>query len=83
MREFASKLGGLNPSVVDAFLAYAKSPRVKYHVAGEDGSEKISDEFQDLVDPFTGQEDAHGIAERKKSLELNNFKKHMEYMRPV
>ena len=83
LREFATKLGGLNPSVVDAFLAYAKSPRVKYHVAGEDGSEKISDEFQDLVDPFTGQEDAHGIAERKKSLELNNFKKHMEYMRPV
>jgi len=83
LREFATKLGHLEPSVVDAFLAYAKSPRVKHHIAGEDGSEKISDEFQDLVDPFTGQEDAHGIAERKKSLELNNFKKHMEYCRAI
>lgn len=83
LREFATKLGGLNPSVVDAFLSYAKSPRVKHRITGDDGQEKIADGFMDLVDPFTGQEDSHGIAERKKHLELDNFKKHMEYMRPV
>lgn len=83
LREFATKLGGLNPSVVDAFLAYAKSPRVKHRVPGEDGSERVADQFLDLIDPFTGQEDAQGIAERKKHMELSNFKKHMEYMRPV
>jgi tRNA nucleotidyltransferase/poly(A) polymerase len=83
LREFATKLGRLDPSIVDAFLSYAKSPRVKLRITGDDGTEKISDEFQDLIDPFTGQEDSHGIAERKKSLELNNFKKCMEYMRPV
>lgn len=81
LREFATKLGGLNPSVVDGFLAYVKSPRVKHRSMSDDGSETVSDDFLDLIDPFTGQEDAHGIAERKKNLELNNFKKHLEYMR--
>lgn len=83
LREFATKLGGLDPSVVDAFLSYAKSPRVKHRVSGDDGSERISDEFLDLVDPFTGQEDANGIAERKRHLELDHFRKQVEYMRPV
>ena len=82
LREFTTKLGGLNPSIVDAFISYAKSPRIKHHISGDDGSEKISDEFQDLVDPFTGQENAQGILERKKQLELNNFKKQVKYMQP-
>ena len=82
LREFATKLGGLNPSIVDAFLSHAKSPRVKHRVSGDDGQEKITDDFSDLVDPFTGQEDMNGITERKKHMELDNFRKHMEYCRP-
>ena len=82
LREFATKIGKLDPSVVDAFLSYVKSPRVKHRVSGDDGVEVISDDFKDLVDPFTGEEDSKGITQRKKSLELNNFKKCVKYMKP-
>jgi hypothetical protein len=83
LREFATKLGGLDPTVIDAFLSYAKSPRVKTRVADDSGAEHIADEFQDLVDPFTGQENHNAIEERKKHLELDNFRKHMHFMRPA
>lgn len=83
LREFATKLGGLDGSIMDAFLSYAKQPRIKVYVTGEDGSEKVADEFWDLVDPFTGKSDHQQIDERKKSLELNNFKRNVEHMRPV
>lgn len=82
LREFATKVGKLDPSVVDAFLSYVKNPRVKHRISGDDGVEVISDEFKDLVDPFTGEEDSKGIAKRKKSLELNNFKNCVKYMKP-
>jgi len=83
LREWGTKLGGLDGSVVDAFLGFSKSPRVKVYKSSEDGQETIDDAFLDLIDPFTGQQDKDGIEERKRNLELDNFRKHMEYMRPV
>lgn len=83
LREFATKLGGLDPNLMDAFLNHAKDPRVKQFKMGEDGQEGIDDNFTDLVDPFSGQPDSKAVEERKKELELRGFKKHMEYMRPM
>lgn len=83
LREWGTKLGKMDGSVLDAFLNYAKSPRVKVYVAGDDGSERISSEFLDLMDPFTGKLDDKGLDERKKELELGNFKKSCEYMKPI
>jgi hypothetical protein len=68
---------------MDAFIAHTKSPRVTLYTEGEDGKEKLNDLFDDLIDPFTGQKDFEGIKERKSHVELDNFRKHMEYMRPV
>lgn len=82
LREFVTKLGGVDPSIVDAFISYAKSPRVKHLVIGDDGNESIADDFKDLVDPFTGEEDFDGISKRKQMLELGNFKRCLQYMKP-
>lgn len=83
LRDWGTKCGGKSGHLMDAFLAHAKSPRIKLHIMGEDGQEKLNDMFKDLVDPFTGNRDEDGISERKKSEELKNFRKHMEYMRPT
>jgi hypothetical protein len=83
LRDWATKVGGLDPCIMDAFIAHTKSPRVKLYDMDEEGKERISDLFADLIDPFTGQQDANGIEERKQHVELDNFRKHMEYMRPV
>ncbi len=83
LREFATKLGGLDPSIVDAFLSFTKEPRIKAFKVGDDGQEMLDDQFQDLVDPFTGQQDGKRMEERKKELELRNFRKHLEQMRPM
>lgn len=83
LRDWGTKCGGKPGHLMDAFLAHVKSPRIRLHVAGDDGEEKINDIFKDLIDPFTGDRDDDGISERKRSAELDNFKKHMEYMRPV
>jgi tRNA nucleotidyltransferase/poly(A) polymerase len=83
LREFATKLGGINPDLMDAFVNYAKDSRVKQFKQGPDGQETIDDNFRDLVDPFSGQPDGKAVEERKRELELNNFRKHLEYMRPV
>lgn len=81
LREFATKLGGLDGCMVDAFLNYAKGPRVKVFRLGDDGSENVSDDFLDLIDPFTGEQDHKKIDERKRQLEYSNFKKQLEYMK--
>lgn len=84
LREFATKLGGLNPQLMDAFIAYAKDPRVKSYMSAEDGSETLNPSFHDLADPFTGEPNQHAMEERKRHLELQNFQKRMrEYMRPM
>ncbi len=82
LREFATKLGGLDGSFVDAFLSHAKQPRVKVFMKKEDGSESVADDFIDLVDPFTGQQDHSQIDERKRQLEYDRFKKQLEFMKP-
>jgi tRNA nucleotidyltransferase/poly(A) polymerase len=82
LREFVIKLGGLDPTIVDAFLSYTKGPRVKVYEIGEDGVQKVSDSFADLVDPFTGEPDSRRIEERKKHFELQNFHRCLKYMRP-
>lgn len=78
LREWGTKCGGLNPGILDAFLSYAKSPRIKVYVQGDDGNEKVADDFADLIDPFTGQQNHMKIDERKKDLELKNFRKYMK-----
>lgn len=83
LKEFATKVGGLDQGVVDAFLGHAKGPRVNMYETGEDGSEQISGAFADLTDPFTGQPDQTGVEKRKKQMELEGFKKQLKFMRPA
>jgi tRNA nucleotidyltransferase/poly(A) polymerase len=83
LREFATKLGGLDPTLMDAFINHAKDSRVKQHKQGDDGQEMLDDNFIDLVDPFDGTPDNKRIEERKRSLEGQNFKKHLSFMRPM
>lgn len=83
LREFGTKLGGIDGSLLDAFLEFSKSPRVKLYVTDDQGNEKLNDAFLDLIDPFTGQEDRNGIEERKKHMESDRFRKTLEFMKPV
>lgn len=83
LRDWGTKLGKKNPAIIDAFLAYCKGPRIKLYEKGEDGTESLNGAFLDLIDPFTGQEDQNGIKERRKHMEYDSFRKHMEYMRPI
>lgn len=83
LREWGTKLGGLDGSLLDAFVAHSKSPRVKVYKINDSGEEQPDDAFLDLFDPFTGQKDHIGIDERKRHLELDGFRKHMSFMRPM
>lgn len=83
LREFVTKLGGLDPSIADAFISYMKAPRVKSHKQDEMGNEVPDENFADLIDPFSGNADPNKLEERKRSLEHQAFKKHLEYMRPM
>lgn len=83
LKDWGTKLGKKHPAIIDAFLAYCKAPRVKLYEKGEDGNESLNAAFSDLIDPFTGQQDMNGIKERRKHMEHDAFRKHMEYMKPV
>lgn len=83
LREFATKIGGLDPAVMDAFLTYTKEPRVKAHQLTSDGHEVVGEQFQDLVDPFSGKEDLQRIEDRKKEMELRNFQRHLNNTRAM
>jgi hypothetical protein len=81
LRDFVIKLGGLNGDVIDSFLNYAKQPRIKIFIR-KDGDEAVSDNFSDLVDPFSGQIDPNMAEERKRQMELDSFRNQMRFMRP-
>jgi tRNA nucleotidyltransferase/poly(A) polymerase len=83
LKDWGTKLGGVEEDVINAFLGHSRSPRVKVYVMDDDGNEEVSKDFIDLVDPFSGEQDKDSVNERKKELEHKNFRKHMEYMRPV
>lgn len=80
LREFTTKLGGIDPSVVDAFINYTKQPRIKVY-ANVDGTEKVAEPFADLIDSFTGTPNYNKIDERKKKLELEQFKKQLKNLK--
>jgi tRNA nucleotidyltransferase/poly(A) polymerase len=83
LREWGIKMGKLDGSLMDAFIAHAKSPRVKVYQINDEGVEGVDNAFLDLFDPFTGQKDVFGIDERKRNLELDGFRKQVDYMRPI
>lgn len=80
LRDFLIKLGGKDSGVIDAFLNYAKQPRIKIYIQ-KDGQEHPSDDFADLVDPFTGKIDLNLADQRKRRLELDSFHKQIHFMR--
>jgi len=83
LKDWATKVGGIESPLIDAFLQHVKDPRVKVVSVGDDGEEHVGTDFIDLVDPFTGDRDDNQIDERKKSMEYDNFRKHMKFMKPV
>lgn len=83
LKDWGSKIGGIDEGLIDAFLAHTRSPRVRVFVVRDDGEEGINQDFSDLIDPFNGDVDKEGVNERKRSLEHGNFRKHLEFMRPT
>jgi tRNA nucleotidyltransferase/poly(A) polymerase len=81
LKDWGARLGGIDDSILDAFINHAKSPRVRVYLMGDDGKETISDDFSDLVDPFTGKIDKNELGKRKREREHENFRKHMRFMR--
>ncbi len=79
LRNWATKVAKKDDRIVDAFIQHVKSPRIKVFIS-EDNNQ-VSDDFKDLVDPFTGSVNPHLVEDRKKDLEYRNFsailKKHM------
>lgn len=75
LKQWATKLGNKPESTVDAFLKHASSPRVQVYQNNSDGSEGVTEQFQDLKDPFTGTLNLEAVGYRKKQLELLNFKR--------
>lgn len=75
LKDFMLKLGGLDGEVIEAFLNHTKSPRVKVFKIEDDGQESVAEEFQDLIDPFTGELMGDRIEGRKKDIEFRNFMK--------
>jgi len=84
LKDWATVMGGIEEGVVDAFLKHATSPRVKVYILKDDGEEGVSEDFQDLFDPFTGQAlDMNLVEGRKKALEFKNFQKALSFCKPA
>jgi len=81
LRDFGTKLGGLDGGLMDAFVNYTKQPRVKIFVT-KDGENQISDDFADIFDTFSDEIDPEAADERKRQLELNSFHNQLKFMRP-
>lgn len=83
LREWGVKIGKIDGSLIDAFVNYAKSPRVRTHTRNESGAEVVSDNFIDLFDQFTGRQDVSRVEERRRQLEHQNFLKFIEKSMPA
>lgn len=84
LKDWTTKLGSANEELVDAFINHAKSPRVKVYVLKDDGQEGVSEDFQDLFDPFTGNPISQKlIDERKRGMEYQSFKKQLEARKQI
>jgi hypothetical protein len=55
---------------------------VKVHQSTPEGHDSITQEFTDLVDPFTGDVKYDEAEHRKKVLEWENFRKILNYTLP-
>ncbi len=76
LKEWIVAFGKTKEHVVEAFVQYARSPRVKVYVEGE----KVHENFKDLFDPFTKQPvSLELVEERKKDIEYQNFQKRLNY----
>lgn len=82
LKTWATKLGGKHEGLVDAFLQHAQSPRVQSHTSKPDGTEAVAEEFADLKDPFTGELQHEAVEFRKKSMELENFRRILNFTKP-
>ena len=83
LKEWLRRVGGKDGGIVDAFINYSKSPRIKLFMNADDGSESPSPQFEDLIDPFTGAFDSEMVTARKRGLEHKNFMKELSFMKPV
>ena len=78
LKEWITTFGKAKEHVVEAFIQYARSPRVRVYINSSEG-EKVNENFKDLFDPFTNQPiDLNLIEERKKEIEYKNFLKQLK-----
>lgn len=81
LRDFTTKMGGLDGNLVDGFINYTRQPRVTIFVT-KDGNKELSSDFQDIFDPFSDEIDPEAADVRKRELELDSFRNQLKYMRP-
>lgn len=82
LRDFITKIGKLDGGLADGFISYAKTPRIKI-IVHKDGNDQVSDDFSDLVDPFTGEVQNALADKRRRQMEYDSFKNHLAFMKSV
>lgn len=81
LKIWATRLGGKNERLIDAFLAHVQAPRVRPLADTPDGTQP-TDQFTDLQDPFSGDVNMEQAENRKRRLEHENFKKLLAHYNP-
>ncbi len=81
LKDWVTKIGGMQSPIIDAFLSHIKSPRVEVFKLDDNGKETVDENFSDLIDPFTGQKDFNRIDERKRNIEYDKFLKCLHQLR--
>jgi tRNA nucleotidyltransferase/poly(A) polymerase len=77
LKQWATKLGGKQDGLIDAFLKHAQTPRVQI----QDG-DGVTEEFTKFVDPFTHEIARNEAHEHRKNLEWHNFRKQLTFYMP-
>lgn len=69
LKQWATKLGGKDDGIIDAFLQHIQSPRVSSH-----NGNTVSENFSEFVDPFSGKIQYESLNRKRKFIELQNFR---------
>jgi tRNA nucleotidyltransferase/poly(A) polymerase len=82
LKQWATRLGGKQEALLDAFLSHAQSPRVRIHNNASEGDD-VDAEFQNFKDPFSGDLRREAADNHRRRLEWDNFQKHLRFHMPV
>jgi tRNA nucleotidyltransferase/poly(A) polymerase len=82
LKQWATRLGGKQDALIDAFLTHAQSPRVRIHNSASTGDD-VAEEFQSFKDPFSGELHREAAYNHRRRMEWENFQKLVRQHMPV